>query len=70
MLECWDRPVLTLYSDRDIVAPKGWKEIVARMPGAAGQPHQILEGGGHFLQEDIPAAYNAALVAWLDSFLR
>lgn len=70
VLERYDRPVLTLFSDRDIVAPKGWKEIVARIPGAAGQPHQILEGGGHFLQEDIPATYNAALVAWLDSFHR
>lgn len=67
-LESYTHPVLTLYSDRDIVAPKGWKEIVARIPGAAGQPHRILAGGGHFLQEDIPADYNAALVAWLDSF--
>ena len=69
-LESYRHPVLTLFSDRDIVAPKGWKEIVARIPGAAGQPHRILEGGGHFLQEDIPADYNAALVAWLESFHR
>lgn len=69
-LESYRHPVLTLFSDRDIVAPKGWKEIVARIPGASGQPHRILEGGGHFLQEDIPADYNAALVAWLDSFHR
>lgn len=70
VLEHYAKPVLTLFSDRDIVAPKGWKEIVARIPGAAGQPHRVLEGGGHFLQEDIPGDYNAALIAWLDSFHR
>lgn len=70
VLETYSRPVLTLFSDRDIVAPKGWKEIVARIPGAAGQPHRVLEGGGHFLQEDIPDAFNAALLDWLDSFHR
>ena len=24
----------------------------AKVPGAAGQPHTTIEGGGHFLQED------------------
>ena len=24
-----------------------------RIPGAAGQPHTTLAGGGHFLQEDV-----------------
>lgn len=65
VLEEWSKPVLTIYSDRDIVAPKGWEAIVERIPGAQGQPHVILEGGGHFLQEDIPDSYNEALLAWL-----
>jgi len=65
VLEGWTKPVLTVFSDRDIVAPDGWKPIVARIPGAAGQPHVILEGGGHFLQEDIPEAYNETLLSWL-----
>jgi len=66
VLEGYRRPVLTLFSDKDVVAPTGWREIVARIPGAADQPHRILEGGGHFLQEDIPEAFNNALVAWLN----
>lgn len=65
VLERWSKPVLTIFSDQDIVAPTGWKAIVARIPGAEGQPHVILEGGGHFLQEDIGDAYTAALVSWL-----
>ncbi|HSL56941.1 MAG TPA: haloalkane dehalogenase [Acidimicrobiales bacterium] len=65
VLETFERPLLTIFSDRDVVAPHGWKELVARVPGAVGQPHVILEGGGHFLQEDLPQDYTAALVAWL-----
>jgi haloalkane dehalogenase len=65
VLERWQRPLVTLYSDRDIVAPAGWQALVLRVPGAKGQPHAILAGGGHFLQEDIPDAYNAALLDWL-----
>jgi pimeloyl-ACP methyl ester carboxylesterase len=33
--------------------------------GGIRTTHVILEGGGHFLQEDIPEAYNEALLAWL-----
>jgi len=65
VLERWTKPVVTIFSDKDAVAPNGWKPIVARIPGADGQPHVILEGGGHFLQEDIPQAYTEALVNWL-----
>ena len=66
VFEQWTKPVLTIFSDMDVVAPDGWRPIVDRIPGAAGQPHVILEGGGHFLQEDVPEAYNEALLAWLE----
>jgi haloalkane dehalogenase len=66
VLERFERPLVTLYSDRDIVAPQGWQALVARVPGAKGQPHAVLEGGGHFLQEDVPEAYTSALLAWLE----
>lgn len=65
VLEQFDKPVLTIFSDQDSVAPDGWKPIVARIPGAAGQPHTILEGGGHFLQEDLPQQYTETLLNWL-----
>lgn len=64
-LERFTKPFLTLYSDQDIVAPKGYEELVARIPGAHEQPHRVLTGGGHFLQEDVPEAYSEALVTWL-----
>jgi haloalkane dehalogenase len=32
---------------------KGGDAIFTRLiPGAAGQPHTTVEGGGHFIQED------------------
>ena len=65
VLEKFDRPVVTIFSDKDSISPDGWKRLVARIPGAKDQPHQILEGGGHFLQEDISAAYTDALTTWL-----
>jgi len=67
VLETFTKPVLTIFSDKDSVAPDGWKPIVAGIPGAAGQPHVILEGGGHFLTEDIPDAYTEHLIDWLGS---
>jgi len=67
VLDGFDRPFLTIYSDHDIVAPKGWQALVERIPGATGQPHVILEGGGHFLQEDVSDDYNSVLLAWLEA---
>jgi haloalkane dehalogenase len=65
VLDTFDNPLVTIFSDQDQVAPKGYVPLVERIPGAADQPHVVLEGGGHFLQEDIPEAYTEALVAWL-----
>ena len=53
-LERFDKPVLTCFSDKDAVTAGGEKLMIARFSGAAGQPHTIIEGGGHFLQEDAP----------------
>lgn len=53
VLERFDRPVLTCFSDNDPVTKGGEAAIKARIPGAAGQAHTIVSGG-HFLQEDCP----------------
>ncbi|MFZ4688228.1 MAG: haloalkane dehalogenase [Polymorphobacter sp.] len=51
VLEAFDKPVLTCFSDNDPVTKGGEALIKARIPGAAGQDHLIVPGG-HFLQED------------------
>lgn len=65
VVERFAGPFVTIYSDKDIVAPGGWQSFVERVPGASGQPHRILEGGGHFLQEDIREAFTGTLTDWL-----
>ena len=52
VLEAFDRPFLTAYSDGD-PATRGWAEVFQeRVPGASNQPHTTIDGAGHFLQED------------------
>ena len=52
VLERFEKPLLTAFSDRDPVTAGGWKRFQASVPGAAGQPHVTIDGAGHFLQED------------------
>lgn len=54
VLERFDKPFLTAFSDGDAVTRGGEKAFQDRVPGAKGQPHVILHGG-HFVQEDSPA---------------
>lgn len=55
VLEAFDKPFLTTFSDGDAVTKGGEAIFQARVPGCAGQPHVIVPGG-HFLQEDCPDA--------------
>jgi haloalkane dehalogenase len=52
VLARFERPFLTAFSDRDPVTAGGDKAFRERVPGAQGQPHTTIVGGGHFLQED------------------
>jgi len=54
VLERFEKPVVTAFSDGDAVTRGGDVPIQSRIPGAKGQPHVTLSGG-HFLQEDSPA---------------
>jgi haloalkane dehalogenase len=54
VLERFDKPFITAFSDGDPVTAGGEAQFQARVPGAAGQAHVTLSGG-HFVQEDSPA---------------
>lgn len=66
VLERFERPVLTAFGDKDAVTKGGERAFIERVPGARGQPHQIIAGGGHFIQEDAPAE----LCALIDDLIR
>lgn len=65
VLERFDKPFLTAFSDQDAITRGGDAVFQERVPGAKGQDHVIIEGGGHFLQEDAPDR----IVAVLDAFI-
>ncbi|PRX47906.1 haloalkane dehalogenase [Prauserella shujinwangii] len=48
-----DLPFLCAFSDSDPITGPMAPILQRRMPGAAGREHPTLEGGGHFLQEDV-----------------
>ncbi|MEM0995146.1 MAG: haloalkane dehalogenase [Bacteroidota bacterium] len=51
-LATFDKPFLTLFGDSDPIM-KGMERIFQKIiPGAKNQPHEIIAGGGHFIQED------------------
>jgi haloalkane dehalogenase len=65
VLERFDKPLITAFSDGDPVTRGGEAPFQARVPGAKGQPHVTLKGG-HFLQE----VSGAEIVDILDGMIR
>jgi haloalkane dehalogenase len=61
----WDKPFLTLFSNRDPVTRGGAKIFQKLVPGAANQPHAVIRGGGHFLQEDKGEEVAQAIAAFI-----
>lgn len=48
----WDKPFMTMFSNRDPITRGGdtvWQETV---PGAKDVDHIVIDGAGHFLQEE------------------
>jgi haloalkane dehalogenase len=52
VLDAWQKPFLTAFSDGDPITRGLDRPFRARVPGAARQPHATIRGAGHFLQED------------------
>jgi haloalkane dehalogenase len=70
VIEKFDRPFLTAFSDRD-PSTKGWEAIFRnRVPGAKGQPHVEIAGAGHFVQEEQGPALAEVLVGLMDRMYR
>ncbi len=65
VLRRWDKPLLCAFSDRDMITAGGDQPFRELVPGAAGQPHVTIEGGGHFLQEDRGPEFARAIVDFL-----
>ena len=65
VLTMWAKPFLCAYSDGDPITRGGDKPFLERVPGTIGQPHTVIEGGGHFLQEDRGPELAQVVVDWM-----
>lgn len=61
----WEKPFLTLFASGDPIMRGADKVLQAQIPGAAGQPHDIIRGAGHFIQEDKGEELAERIVGWL-----
>ena len=66
VLEKFDKPFLTAFSDSDPITKGGERAFQERVPGARGRRHVTIAGAGHFLQEDKPEE----IARVLDAFIR
>jgi haloalkane dehalogenase len=48
----WQKPFMCAFGDSDPITGGAYPILQAAIPGAAGQPHRMLTGAGHFIQED------------------
>jgi haloalkane dehalogenase len=64
VLRKWEKPFLCAFSDGDPITGALAPILRKLIPGAAGREHPVIEGAGHFLQEDAPADLAAAIVAF------
>ncbi|MCH2335525.1 MAG: hypothetical protein MK311_12260, partial [Pseudomonadales bacterium] len=67
VLENWVKPFLTAFSDSDPVTSGAHVRFQESVPGAQNQHHVTIEGVGHFLQEQAPAALSEAVIEFIKS---
>jgi haloalkane dehalogenase len=64
-LAAWDKPFLVAFSDRDPITGPMAPMLKNVVPGAAGRDHPVLEGAGHFLQEDAGEELGEIIAAFI-----
>ena len=52
VLEQWQKPLLTTFSNRDPITRDAERPFQQRVPGAQNREHVKIRNAGHFLQED------------------
>lgn len=67
-LRKFEKPFLTAFSDKDPITKGADKIFQKLIPGCKGQNHQIIKGGGHFLQEDAHLQLSEIIVDFAAQF--
>ncbi len=63
--EGFERPFVTAFGDSDPVTRGQEKRFIETVPGAKGQNHTILKGGGHFLQDDVADELSSVVIEFI-----
>ena len=61
----WDKPFLVAFSDKDPITGAMAPILKRAIPGAARFEHPVLEGAGHFLQEDAGEKLGAIIASFV-----
>lgn len=64
-LETIDVPFLCVFSDQDHVTHGNYTHLSSRIPGAKDQPHVVIEGAAHFVQEDKAPEFTRAVLNFI-----
>jgi len=67
VLKKWEKPFLTAFSDQDPITAGGDRLFQKLVPGCEGQPHRLLTGGGHFLQEDVHTELSQIIIDFCET---
>lgn len=67
VLKTWDRPFLVAFSDRDPITGPMAPLLRQLVPGAHGLEHPVIEGAGHFLQEDAGERLGREIVSFVQA---
>jgi haloalkane dehalogenase len=65
VLREWKKPFLTAFGDHDPITGGGDKRFQKEVPGAQGQPHTIIKGAGHFIQETHGPELAQVIIDWI-----
>jgi haloalkane dehalogenase len=66
-LSAWHKPFLVAFSDKDPITGAMAPILKQLIPGAAGLDHPVIEGAGHFLQEDAGDRLGAVIADFVRS---
>ncbi len=65
VLSQFAKPFVTMFSDGDPITRGGERIFQKMVPGAKDQPHIIIKGRGHFLQENRGEEFAGAVVDFM-----
>ena len=65
VFEQWHKPFMTMFSNRDPITRGGDRVWQQTVPGAKGIAHIVIDGAGHFLQEEKGPELAEALIRFV-----